>query len=73
MCVDEQSTYAVHVTDDGSYTRETRTTSWDDTNVLVGILTALTLAVGMVVEVGDRFTKFCANEVECKFRDRLFG
>ena len=54
----EVCTDSVDITDGGSDTRQTSTSTWDDADVFVRVLALLVLAVGDVVQVGDRIAKF---------------
>ena len=59
---DVACTHAVNVTNDGSNTRQTRTASGHDADVLIGVLAELVLAVLLVVEVGHRLAQRYCDE-----------
>ncbi len=52
------NTHAIDVTDDRSYTRETCTSSGHNADVFVCVLAELSLAVLLVVQVGNRLAQF---------------
>ena len=56
------NTYSVDVADDGGDARQTCAPTGDDAHVLVGVLAALALAVGMVVQIRHSLAQFCASE-----------
>ena len=54
-------TNGIDVTDDRSDTRQARSASRHDADVLVGILASFALAIGVIVEIGHSFAKLCLS------------
>ena len=54
----ENPPYRVHVSDDGSDSRQSSPSTGDDANVLVRVLADFSLPVRVIVEVRDSLTKF---------------
>lgn len=50
-------TYSVDIADDSGNARETRTPSWHNAHVLKGVLTRLSFAVCVIVQVCDSFSQ----------------
>lgn len=53
-----ESTYSVHVSNDGSDSRQPSPSTGNDANVLVRVLTDFSTPVGAIIEVCDGLTKF---------------
>ena len=49
--------YRIHISNDGSDSRQTSPSTGDDANVIVRVLADLSASVGMIVEIRDGFTK----------------
>ncbi len=52
-----KNTYSVDITNNRSDSGKTGSTSRNDANVLIGVLAILSLAVCMIVQVGDSLAK----------------
>lgn len=61
-------TYTVNIPDDGRNTRQACAPSGHDADVFVGVLAEFTLAVLVVVQVGDRFAQCCPGVKDTSMR-----
>jgi len=49
--------YTVDIPDDCGDSGQARAASWDDTNILKGVLRSFALTVGLIVQVCDGFSQ----------------
>ena len=53
-----KNTHAINISHDGGNTRQSSTTTGNDANVFIGVLTFLSLTVGFIVKVCNGLAQF---------------